>query len=161
METSGKMSRRNIVTVLCRRLMVFKWQCTIGFNIRLEVPYIANQKEWRPVFLEFVKTRKRIETLFLQLCDQFIIIRNYVKDTEGFFAIIIGKISALAILQYINYKNHCCPEKFYHGVSRLGQSPSGTLSVRSVRLNISLISHLLKKTWPIEFEIEWRLGFNI
>ena len=48
---------------------------------------------------------KRIETLFSQLCDQFMIIRNYAKDTDGLFARIIGKISALTILQYINYKN--------------------------------------------------------
>lgn len=32
------------------------------------------------------------------------IIRNYVKDTDGLFARIIGKISAFTILQYINYK---------------------------------------------------------
>lgn len=52
----------------------------------------------------FAKARKRIETLFSQLCDQFMIIRNYAKDTDGLFARIIGKISALTILQYINYK---------------------------------------------------------
>ena len=33
-------------------------------------------------------------------------IRNYAKDTDGLFARIIGKISALTILQYINYKNN-------------------------------------------------------
>lgn len=75
-------------------------------NIRLEVPYRANQKEWKPVFPGFAKARKRIETLFSQLCDQFMIIRNYAKDTDGLFARIIGKISALTILQYINYKNN-------------------------------------------------------
>ena len=75
-------------------------------NIRLEVPYRANQKDWKPVFPGFAKARKRIETLFSQLCDQFMIIRNYAKDTDGLFARIIGKISALTILQYINYKNN-------------------------------------------------------
>lgn len=74
-------------------------------NIRLEVPYRTNQKEWKPTFTPFAKARKRIETLFSQLCDQFMIIRNYAKDTEGLFTRIIGKISALTILQYINYKN--------------------------------------------------------
>ena len=53
----------------------------------------------------FAKARKRIEILFSQLCDRFMIIRNYAKDTDGLFARIIGKISALTILQYINYKN--------------------------------------------------------
>ena len=32
------------------------------------------------------------------------IISNYAKDTDVLFARIIGKISALTILQYINYK---------------------------------------------------------
>ena len=31
-----------------------------------------------------------------------------------------------------NISDHCCPEKFYHSVSCLGPSPSGTLAVRSV-----------------------------
>ena len=74
-------------------------------NIRLEVSYRANQKEWKPKFPPFAKARKRIETLFSQLCDQFMIVRNYAKETEGLFTRIIGKISALTILQYINYKN--------------------------------------------------------
>ena len=74
-------------------------------NIRLEVPYRINQKEWKPTFSPFAKARKRIETLFSQLCDQFMILRDYAKDTQGLFTRIIGKISALTILQYINYKN--------------------------------------------------------
>ena len=32
------------------------------------------------------------------------ITRNYAKDTDGLFTRIIGKVSALTILQYINYK---------------------------------------------------------
>ena len=52
-------------------------------NIRLEVPYRTNQKKWKPTFPAFAKARKRIETLFSQLCDHFMIIRNYAKDTDG------------------------------------------------------------------------------
>ena len=74
-------------------------------NIRLEVPYRCNQKEWKPAFPAFAKARKRIETLFSQLCDQLMAMRNYAKDTDGLFARIIGKISALTILQDITYKN--------------------------------------------------------
>lgn len=33
------------------------------------------------------------------------IIRKYTEITNGLFAIIIGKISALTMLQYINYIN--------------------------------------------------------
>ena len=51
------------------------------------------------------KTRKRIETIFPQLTDLFLVIRNYAKITNGLFARIIGKISALTILQYVNFIN--------------------------------------------------------
>ena len=33
-------------------------------------------------------------------------IRNYAKITDGLFARIIGKISALTVLQYINFTNN-------------------------------------------------------
>ena len=36
------------------------------------------------------------------------------------------------IIKYLNSISHSCPEKFYHSVSCLGPSPSGTLVVRSV-----------------------------
>jgi len=68
-------------------------------HIKMEVPYRLNQKDWKPTFIPFAKARKRIETVFSQLCDQFMIIRNYTKQTEGFFTRIISKISALTILQ--------------------------------------------------------------
>ncbi|MFV0310371.1 MAG: transposase, partial [Dysgonomonas sp.] len=66
----------------------------------------SNQKDWKPIFAPFAKARKRIETIFSQLCDQFMIVRNYAKQTDGIFARIIGKISALTILQYINKMNN-------------------------------------------------------
>jgi hypothetical protein len=58
------------------------------------------------IFIPFAKARKRIETVFSQLCDQFMIIRNYAKQTKGLFTRIIGKISALTVLQYINKINN-------------------------------------------------------
>ena len=75
-------------------------------NIRLEVPYRTNQKDWKPTFAPYAKVRKRIETIFSQLNEQFMTIRNYAKNTTGLFTRIIGKISALTILQYINFKNN-------------------------------------------------------
>ena len=71
-------------------------------HIKLEVPYRLNQKDWKPIFVPFANARKRIETLFSQLCDQFMIVRNYAKQTQGLFTRIIAKISALTILQYVN-----------------------------------------------------------
>ena len=75
-------------------------------NIKIECPYRLNQKDWKPIFIPFAKARKRIETVFSQLCDQFMMIRNYAKETKGLFARIISKISALTILQYINKINN-------------------------------------------------------
>ena len=74
-------------------------------HIRLECPYRLNQKDWKPTFIPFAKARKRIETIFSQLTDQFLVIRNYAKITNGLFARIIGKISVLTILQYVNFIN--------------------------------------------------------
>ena len=75
-------------------------------HIRLECPYRINQKDWKPTFIPYAKARKRIETLFSQLTNQFMTIRNYAKITNGLFARIIGKISAMTVLQYINFINH-------------------------------------------------------
>src|SRR5574344_90504 len=51
-------------------------------NIKIECPYRLNQKNWKPTFVPFAKSRKRIETDFSQLCDQFMIGRNYAKETD-------------------------------------------------------------------------------
>ena len=75
-------------------------------EIRLEVPYRLNQKDWKPTFAPFAKARKRVETLFSQMVDQFMLCRNYAKQQVGLFARIISKISALTILQYINFINN-------------------------------------------------------
>nr|WP_170982975.1 IS982 family transposase [Dyadobacter frigoris] len=71
-------------------------------NIRLETPMRSNQKKYKKQAYVFRKTRKRIETLFSQLCDQFMIRRNYAKSFDGFRTRIIAKITALNSIQYIN-----------------------------------------------------------
>lgn len=48
---------------------------------------------------------KRIETPFSQLCDQFMAVRNYAKDTKELPTHIIVKINILSILRYINKQN--------------------------------------------------------
>ena len=75
-------------------------------NIRLETPSRSNQKDARPFPTVLRKVRKRIETNFSQLCDQFLFIRNYAKNVDGLFTRIIGKISAFTVLQYINKINN-------------------------------------------------------
>lgn len=71
-------------------------------NITLEVPMRKNQKEYKKQPFIFRKSRKRIETLFSQLCDQFMIRRNYAKSFQGFKTRIQSKITALTIIQFIN-----------------------------------------------------------
>ncbi len=71
-------------------------------NIKLETPKRINQKNYKPQPYIFRKSRKRIETLFSQLCDQFKIRNNYAKSFEGFKTRILSKITALTLIQFIN-----------------------------------------------------------
>jgi hypothetical protein len=71
-------------------------------NIKLDVPMRKNQDNHRKQAYIFRKNRKRIETLFSQLCDQFMIRRNYAKSFDGFKTRILSKITALTVIQYIN-----------------------------------------------------------
>jgi hypothetical protein len=50
----------------------------------------------------FKKILKRIETVFSQLCDQFMIQNNYAKSFAGFKSRIIAKVAGLTILQFLN-----------------------------------------------------------
>ena len=74
-------------------------------SVKLETPMRSNQKDYTlypPVFKKF---RKRIETLFSQLCDQFMLKRNYAKTLIGLSVRILTKITSVTLLQYINLKN--------------------------------------------------------
>ncbi|SFC01779.1 Transposase DDE domain-containing protein [Flexibacter flexilis DSM 6793] len=71
-------------------------------NIRLETPQRRNQKDYKSWFALFKKARRRIETLFAQLGDQFMIRRNYVKTFQGFKTRILAKITALTTILYLN-----------------------------------------------------------
>jgi len=61
-----------------------------------------NQQNHKKQTHIFRKKRKRIETLFSQLCDPFKIQNNYAKTFEGFKTRIGSKLTALTIIQYIN-----------------------------------------------------------
>lgn len=75
-------------------------------NIRLQVPYRCNQKDYKPTNAAFASARKRIETVYSQLDDQFILVRNYAKHMMSIFARTTAKMSALTMLQYINFINN-------------------------------------------------------
>lgn len=71
-------------------------------QIKLEIPMRKNQHNYNKQAYVFRKKRKRIETLFSQLCDQFMIRRNYAKSFQGFKTRVLSKLTALTIIQYIN-----------------------------------------------------------
>ena len=73
--------------------------------IELATPKRANQIDFEPFNPVYRKARKRIETLFSQLCDQFMIRRNYAKSFTGFATRILSKITALTMIQWINLRN--------------------------------------------------------
>ena len=73
-----------------------------NYNLRLNTPMRNNQKNYKKQPYIFRKKRKRIETLFSQLCDQFMIRRNYAKSFDGFKTRILSKITSLTTIQYIN-----------------------------------------------------------
>ncbi len=74
-------------------------------QVNLQTPKRANQvRELYPAI--FKRMRKRIETLFAQLCDQFMLRRNYAKTINGLSVRILSKITAVTLLQYINSKNN-------------------------------------------------------
>jgi hypothetical protein len=74
-------------------------------QIRLLTPVKSGQHDKEPIPFIYMKSRKRIETLFSQLCDQLMLKRNYAKKTNGLSIRILCKITAVTTLQYINYKN--------------------------------------------------------
>ena len=80
------------------------WQLElfVNNNIDLSTPKRKNQKRHRAYPYVLKKTRKRIETLFSQLCDQFMIRRNYAKSFCCFKTRILAKITALTTIQYLN-----------------------------------------------------------
>ena len=64
-----------------------------------------NQADFKPFNPVLRKARKRIETRFSQLCDQFMIRRNYAKSFQGLSTRVLTKITALTVIQRINQMN--------------------------------------------------------
>lgn len=64
-----------------------------------------NQQNYKPQSYIFRKSRKRIETLLSQLCDQLMIRRNYAKTFDGFKTRLLAKLASLTVIQYINHLN--------------------------------------------------------
>jgi len=68
----------------------------------LITPMRRNQKNYQKQPAVFRYLRRRIETIFSQLCDQFQIQKNYAKTFRGLDIRILTKITAFTLLQYFN-----------------------------------------------------------
>lgn len=75
-------------------------------GIELQTPMRRNQHGYRPWPKIFKKARRRVETVFSQLCDQMMLKRNYAKTFDGLRTRIIGKIASVTLLQYLNFQNN-------------------------------------------------------
>lgn len=75
-------------------------------NIKLATPSRNNQLEQKQFPPLLRRSRKRIETLFSQLCDQFMLKRNYAKSVAGLSTRIIAKIASVTVLQFLNITNN-------------------------------------------------------
>lgn len=83
-----------------------QWQADLFDHsaIELKTPMRKNQIDYEAFPGVFRKSRKRIETLFSQLCDQFMIRRNYAKSFAGIARRVMTKITALTLIQWVNQR---------------------------------------------------------
>ena len=72
--------------------------------IDLQTPMRKNQINFKELPSYYRKARKRIETLFSQLCDQFMIRRNYAKSFAGIARRVVTKIASLTLIQWVNQR---------------------------------------------------------
>lgn len=84
-----------------------QWQADLFESraIHLKTPMRKNQKGFKVFPQAFSRARKRIETLFSQLCDQFMVRRNYAKSFAGFARRLTTKIAALTFIQWDNVRS--------------------------------------------------------
>jgi hypothetical protein len=71
--------------------------------------YTASRKNQKatpfPITKGKQRVRRRIETCFSQLKDQYRMIANYAKSVDGFKTRIVSKIAAFTVAQYLNFIN--------------------------------------------------------
>jgi hypothetical protein len=84
-----------------------EYQTDLFHTARVEVktPMRNNQNDFKPYPFVFKKSRKRIETMFSQLCDQMLIKRNYAKSFAGLAVRVLAKVTATTALQTLNTQN--------------------------------------------------------
>lgn len=86
-------------------------------GLKLNIPYRRNQRDFKKYPFKFKIVRKKIETVFSQFCDEFMIRRNYAKRFEGFEIKLITKVACKTLKQYINFKNGKAINKTKHSLA--------------------------------------------
>ena len=73
-------------------------------SIDLQTPKRKNQTNAKVFPSTYRRARKRIETLFSQLCDQFMIRRHYAKSFVGISRRVVTKMASLTLIQWFNQR---------------------------------------------------------
>lgn len=75
------------------------------YKVKLKVPFRMNKKDYRKHPKKYKAKRQMVETFFAQMCDRFNLKRNYAKLFDDLKTRIASKLSAIAILHWINHLN--------------------------------------------------------
>jgi hypothetical protein len=87
------------------------------FKVQLKVPFRTNQYAYKKHPKKYKSKRQMIETFFSQMCDQFHLKRNYAKSYEGLKVRLTSKLSAMALLHWINFQNDRKLAQIKHALS--------------------------------------------
>lgn len=87
------------------------------FEVTLKVPFRSNQHDYQKHPKRYKSKRQMVETFFAQMCDQMNLRRNYSKSFEGLKTRLASKLSAMAMLHWINYLNNRKLSQIKHALS--------------------------------------------
>ena len=87
------------------------------FEVKLKVPFRSNQHDYKRHPKKYRRKRQMVETFFAQMTDQFSVKRNYAKSYEGLQARISSKLSAMSLLNWINFQNGRKLSQIKHALS--------------------------------------------
>jgi hypothetical protein len=118
-ELKHELSNAGVTLIADRGYMSYPKQLALfeESGIILATPMRRGQRDYKTFPYIFKKQRKRIETLFSQLCDQMMLKRNYAKTFLGLSTRIICKIAAVTVLQHINKQNNNPLNRLKHALA--------------------------------------------
>jgi hypothetical protein len=87
------------------------------FDVKLKVPFRSNQHNYKRHPKKYRRKRQLVETFFAQMSDQFSVKRNYAKSYVGLQARLSSKLSAMSLLNWINFQNGRKLSKIKHALS--------------------------------------------